>query len=91
VSNNAIPVNEAARDFLPVLERVERDREPTVLVRDGKAVAILIPVLPVSLTCAELAERWPKLEKLPVDDANAFADDLESSRAKVPSLSSAWD
>ena len=31
-------------------------------------------------TCSELAERWPRLEKLPSDEAAAFADDIELER-----------
>jgi hypothetical protein len=45
----------------------------------------------VALTCAELAERWPKLDKLSPDEANAFADDLEHARASLPPLKPAWD
>lgn len=44
-----------------------------------------------SRTCGELAERWTRLERLPADEAIAFADDLERSRASLPSLRSAWD
>jgi hypothetical protein len=42
-------------------------------------------------TCSELAERWIALEKLPVDEANAFADDVEQGRASLPPLKPAWD
>jgi len=42
-------------------------------------------------TCGELAERWGGLEKLPLDEANAFADDIEHARATLPPLKSAWD
>jgi hypothetical protein len=42
-------------------------------------------------TCGELAERWSGLEKLPLDEANAFADDIEHARAHLPPLKSAWD
>jgi hypothetical protein len=53
-------------------------------------VATLIPIPSAVLTCAELAERWPKLEKLPADEASSFADDVEHARASLPPLSSAW-
>jgi len=42
-------------------------------------------------TCGELAESWGRLEKLPLDEANAFADDIEQSRASLPPLKSSWD
>jgi hypothetical protein len=42
-------------------------------------------------TCGELAERWVGLERLPSDEANALADDLERARSNLPSLKPAWD
>jgi len=42
-------------------------------------------------SCGELAEHWSKFEKLPADEAGAFADDIEKSRANLPPLKSAWD
>ena len=91
MSETAVTVAEAARDFLRVLERVEREREPAVLVREGKPVATLSPLPRTALTCTELSERWPKLEKLPPDEANAFADAVELARSNLPPLKPAWD
>jgi antitoxin (DNA-binding transcriptional repressor) of toxin-antitoxin stability system len=91
MSETAISVAEAAKDFLRVLERVERRRESAILVREGKPVATLSPLPNAAMTCAELAERWPKLEKLSPDEADAFADDLEHARANLPPLRPAWD
>ena len=45
----------------------------------------------VAANCSELAERWAGLEKLPPEEAFAFADDLEQARATLPSLKPAWD
>jgi len=91
MSETAIPVAEAARDFLRVLDRVERGGEPAILVREGRPVATLSPIPTAALTCAELAERWPKLEKLAADEAFVFADDVEHSRANLSPPSAAWD
>ena len=88
---NAIPVAEAAKDFLKLLDRVEREHESAVLTREGKPVAMLSPVLEQALTGAELAEHWSKMDKLPPAEANAFADDIESARRNLPPLKSAWD
>ena len=41
--------------------------------------------------CGELAERWERLEKLSVEESNAFANDLETARQALPPLKSAWD
>ena len=91
MSETAIPVAEAAKDFLQLLDLVERKRESAILVREGRPVATLSPMPSTALTCAELADRWHKLEKLASDEANAFADDLDHARANLPPLKSAWD
>ncbi len=86
-----VPVAEAAKDFLRLLDWVERQHESAVLVREGRPVATLSPLPSAALTCGELADRWPKLERLPSDEAKAFADDLEHARASLPPLTPAWD
>jgi hypothetical protein len=54
-------------------------------------VATLNPAPGPALTSVEVADRWEKLDKLPPDEANAFADDLEAARRHLPPLRSAWD
>jgi hypothetical protein len=46
---------------------------------------------PAALTCGELADRWARLEKLPSEEANAFAGDIEKARANLPPLKASWD
>ncbi len=91
MSENTIPVAEAVKDFLRVLDRVESLREPATLVRDGRPVAKVIPLPQPAGTCAELASRWEKIPKLSPDEAEAFASDIERARASLPSLKRAWD
>jgi antitoxin (DNA-binding transcriptional repressor) of toxin-antitoxin stability system len=91
MSDIAIPVADAARDFLGLLDRVVRDHESAVLLRDGRPVATLSPLPRAALTCAELAERWPRLKKLPDDEAATFADDIERARTSLPPLKASWD
>lgn len=91
MSDTAIPVAEAAKDFLRLLDWVERKHESAILVREGRPVATLSPLPSPALTCAALADRWPTLDKLPPEEAKAFADDLERARASLPPLSPAWD
>jgi antitoxin (DNA-binding transcriptional repressor) of toxin-antitoxin stability system len=91
MSEKTVPVAEAARDFLRILDLVERERQSAILVRDGKPVATLNPIQSPALTCEELAARWDKLEKLPADEANAFADDVEQSRDTLPPIKPVWD
>jgi antitoxin (DNA-binding transcriptional repressor) of toxin-antitoxin stability system len=77
MSETTISVAEAARDFLRLLDRVERGRESAILLREGKPVAALSPLPRSAHNCAELAERWPGIARLSPDEAKAFADDLE--------------
>jgi antitoxin (DNA-binding transcriptional repressor) of toxin-antitoxin stability system len=92
MSETTIPVAEAAKDFLRVLERVERKGKPVVIVRDGKRVATLSPLPGPALTCEELSHRWLNLERLAPDEASAFADDIEQARAsQQPPIKPAWD
>ena len=91
MSETTIPVAEAAKDFLRLLEQVERNGEPAILVRDGKRVATLNPVPTPALNCAELADRWPNLERLAPDEAISFADDIEKAHLTLPAVKPAWD
>jgi antitoxin (DNA-binding transcriptional repressor) of toxin-antitoxin stability system len=91
MSETTIPVAEAAKDFLRVLDYVEQKGETAVIVRDGKRVATISPLPAQALTCAELADRWPHLERLAPDEANAFADDIERAHANLPPVKLAWD
>jgi antitoxin (DNA-binding transcriptional repressor) of toxin-antitoxin stability system len=91
MSETTIPVAEAARDFFRILELVEHNHQSAVLVRDGKPVATLNPIPSPALNCEELAARWGKLEKLPADEAKAFADDVEQSHNTLPSVKPVWD
>ena len=63
-----------------------------VLPATGHALLTLLDsgAVPVR-TCGELIERWNRFEKLPADEASAFADDLEQSRSSLPPLKPAWD
>jgi antitoxin (DNA-binding transcriptional repressor) of toxin-antitoxin stability system len=91
MSETTISVTEAAKDLLRVLAMIEERHEIAILVRNGQAVAKLTPILRPATTCEELAERWPELDRLPQDEAEAFAQDVESARARLLPLRSAWD
>jgi hypothetical protein len=51
----------------------------------------LVPFPVPALTCAELADRCSHWTGFPPEEANAFADDVESARRNLPPLKSAWD
>ena len=62
------------------------------LPANGRGLLTLLNsgIAPIT-TCGELSGRWSQLEKLPADEASAFADDIEQSRANLPPLKSTWD
>ena len=91
MNETAISATDAAKDFLRLLELVEDRGESAVILREGRPIATLSPMPRVAMTCTELAERWPQMERLSPDEANAFADDLEEARATLPPPKSAWD
>lgn len=91
INDTAIPVAEAAKDFLKLLDWVECQQESAILTREGKPVAMLNLLPAPAPTGAELAERCSQLVKLPPDEANALADDLELARRQLPPIKSAWD
>ena len=71
-------VQASGRDTLP-----RRARGLLTLLDTGEAKA--------ALTCGELAGRWATLGKLPAEEANSFADDIEHAHAGLPPLKSKWD
>jgi hypothetical protein len=59
----------------------------------GHGLLILLDALSnaPAISCGELAERWVLLEKMPQQEADAFARDVEESRRNLPPPTSAWD
>jgi antitoxin (DNA-binding transcriptional repressor) of toxin-antitoxin stability system len=91
MSEIVISVAEAAKDFLRLVELVESQGETRVLERDGKPIAKIVPFSRPAASCQELAALWENLSRLPPEEAEAFAQDLEDARATIPSLKSVWD
>lgn len=75
-----LTATEVARGFADVLNRVAYRRESFVIVRGQRPVAELRPV-PASTRLADLPALLASLPRL--DDADAFAADLEAARAQL--------
>ena len=88
MSEKVISVTEARRNFGVLVERTERRRESTLLLKRGKPVARLVPVEGRAKTGKELAESWSKRFHLSPDEAGDFRTDLAEARRKLPPLSS---
>ncbi|MCW5557186.1 MAG: type II toxin-antitoxin system Phd/YefM family antitoxin [Verrucomicrobiae bacterium] len=91
MNGTAISVTEAARDFLTLMERVESRRESAVITREGRPVATFVPVDQTAQTSEELAERLAAIPRLPSEEAEAFARDIEECIQSLPPLKSPWD
>ena len=65
-----------------------RPRGAETLPASGHALLTLLDSGSPSVagTCGELAGHWGGLDKLPLGEANAFADDLEKARAHLSPL-----
>lgn len=71
---------EAARDLSRIVHRVWREGDTVVLVEDSRPVAEIVPVKRAK-TGAELATRaWARLPRLPLEEAESFARDVEEGR-----------
>jgi len=83
-------VTEAARNFSRVVRRAERHAS-TLLVKNGKPVARVVPVEAPPKTTRSLAEAWPTIRHLNQEEAESFAADIAAARHALPPLISPWD
>ena len=84
-------VTEAARNFADVVNRAYYRHEATLLLKNGEAVAKIVPVAPESCLCRELAEAWPSLPHLPAENAKALEAELAESKRKLRLPTSKWE
>ncbi len=85
-----ISVTEAARRFSDLLNRVLYQGETFELERSNKVIARLSPASPPSrVRAADLNELFRRLPKLG-DDGEAFAKDVESTRARLDHEGDPW-
>lgn len=75
-------VTDALRNFSDYVNRVAYRGERFILVRGGKPVAELGPVT-AGVRLADLPELLASLPSLSEEEANAFADDLDSARKEL--------
>ena len=83
-------VTEAARGFSDLINRVHYKNETTILVRGGKPVAQLVPVLSSAKLGADLAALWATLPHLGAAEAAAFGEDIAAAKAELPKVADKW-
>jgi antitoxin (DNA-binding transcriptional repressor) of toxin-antitoxin stability system len=90
VKEITLSVTEASRGFSDPISRVHYRGESATLIKNGKAVARVVPVVR-ALTGAELAKRWKSGAHLSPKEADAFARDIEKGRRFFKPYVSPWD
>ena len=89
-----LTVTEAARNFADVVNRAYYRHEVTTLLKNGKPVARVVPIVPtalrtgVEIAAAMAADPHPRLGDA---EAEAFEADLLKARGEMPPLVSPWD
>ena len=75
-----LSVTEASRNFSDVVNRARYRQETTLLLKGGKPVARVVPAAPSPMTGREVAEMWSQRKPLPRKMADAFAEEIASSK-----------
>jgi prevent-host-death family protein len=87
----SMTVTEASRSFSKLVSHVQSRRSSLLILKRGKPVARVIPLVSSVKTTRELASAWPRIAHLTPEDAEQFGRDVALARASLPSLKSAWD
>ncbi|KPK79779.1 MAG: hypothetical protein AMS25_11380 [Gemmatimonas sp. SM23_52] len=86
-----LTVTEAARNFSDLLNRVFYRGESAILIRNGIAVARVVPPEPVSVPARQLAECWAALPHLTRSEADRLAEELDEARRALPPAVPRWE
>ncbi len=82
---STVTVTEAARNFADIVHRAYYRHETTMLLKNGKAVARIVPVTTALKTSREIAAQMAgKRPRPPPKEAEAFEADLREARAGMP-------
>lgn len=73
----------AARNFADVVNRAYYRHESTLLMKNGEAVARIIPVTKAQCRASDLAEEWPAWPHLSKENAEAMEKDISESRKRL--------
>ncbi|MBI2924767.1 MAG: hypothetical protein HYY24_03575 [Verrucomicrobia bacterium] len=82
----SLSISEASTRLDELSERVRRNHQSVALTKGDEVIALLTPpepgpapLLRKPLTCGELAERITRRPRMPADEAEAFARDVEAA------------
>jgi antitoxin (DNA-binding transcriptional repressor) of toxin-antitoxin stability system len=89
---NRISVTKAARQFSDLINRVRYQGVSFEIERGQEVVARIIPAsLPVTLSIAELDEKWKQLPRLDPEDAVLFQETLDDIRLNAVLPDPIWE
>ena len=86
-----ITVTEAARNFSDLVNRVFYRGESAMLIRNGVAVARLVPPGPETVSARDLAGRWETLPHLTPVEADLLAKALDDALRSLPPPEAPWE
>jgi antitoxin (DNA-binding transcriptional repressor) of toxin-antitoxin stability system len=89
MKDTAISVTEASRNFAHCVNRVHYQNRSFVLIKNGKALARIIPETEKVCTGKELAETLGQIELSPAD-ALAWRKDLARARKILKPVEDKW-
>jgi antitoxin (DNA-binding transcriptional repressor) of toxin-antitoxin stability system len=88
MNTTTLTIAEAARNLSALIRRGDR----MVLIEDGRPVAEIVPIETpaVAKTCGELAKFFATYERMPVEEAELFARDIEEARRRLKPQRRRW-
>lgn len=91
MSEREMTVTDAARHFADLVNRTYYKGESTILIRSGEPVARMIPIGGSSVLGSDFASKWSEMTHMDPDDADDFAESIETSRKNLKMPAPAWD
>jgi PHD/YefM family antitoxin component YafN of YafNO toxin-antitoxin module len=87
-----LSVTEVARNFSSVLDKLEKDQEEIVLIRNKRHIARLVPEPPAKDALSVLGDLYRTLDDATADDLAArVAQAKRGKRGKLIELRNPWD
>ncbi len=89
MSKTKITVTEASRNFVDCVNRAHYQNVTFVLMKNGEAVAEIVPKSEKACTAADLAEALEKTH-LSEENARAWRRDLKAARKRLKAPAGKW-
>jgi prevent-host-death family protein len=88
--SKTVTVSEASRGFSDLINRVRYQGETAILVKGGKPVAKIVPMLNEGITGKKLAELWGTRPHLSAEEAKVLEKEIAAAKKLLPKLKDKW-